>query len=81
MLNPSNIINIYDSPNVSVGIDFNHSECANYDLYGTLYVVPDGNTDIFTLDYIAQNIYIEESPYSTGESFDAVTNIIQQLIL
>ena len=72
MLNPSNVINILNSTNASVGIEFNHSECANYDLNGTLDITADGNTDIFTLDYISREIDVEESPYSTSEDFSVI---------
>jgi len=72
MLNPSNVINILNSTNASVGIEFSHSECANYDLNGTLDITPDGNMDIFTLDYISREIDVEESPYSTSEDFSVI---------
>jgi hypothetical protein len=71
MLNPSNVINILNSTNASVGIEFSHSECANYDLNGTLYVTPGGNTDIFTLDDISREIDIT-GDYSTSESFEVI---------
>jgi len=71
MLNPSNVINILNSTNASVGIDFHHSECADYFLYGTLYITPDGNMDIFTLDDISREIDIY-GDYSTSESFEVI---------
>ncbi|MDA3800501.1 MAG: hypothetical protein PF692_15690 [Kiritimatiellae bacterium] len=69
---PENVINILNSPNASVNIDFLHSVCANYGLNGTLDITPDGNTDIFTLGDISREIDIEESPYSTSEGFSVI---------
>jgi len=69
---PENVINILNSPNASVNIDFLHSVCANYGLNGTLDITADGNTDIFTLGDISREIDIEESPYSTSEGFSVI---------
>jgi len=72
MLNPSNVINLLNSPNASVGIEFSHSACGNYHLNGMLNITPEGNTDIFTLDDISREMDIEESPYSTSEGFEVI---------
>jgi hypothetical protein len=67
---PSNVINICNSTNASVDIEFSHSVCGNYDLEGTLDITT-ANTEILTLGEISRSVSTVGG-YSTSESFSVI---------
>jgi hypothetical protein len=70
-INPTNIINICETTNMVLDLEFWRNDCATYDLTGILYTIPKGNTDIIELDETSQDIDLHES-CSTSTNFSVI---------